>query len=558
MTRTQNGPNPISEEEFMSDRTCCCKKLSLVFVLLALAILAVPAFAQTCLQDEYTAGGGGSLVCTANDVSVAQVVGIRDPATGKTLSTCFQGTHFNFLSDFEVVTTSKSSRSNIGLYFATNSTTQALTGACVDNIIQPPHACPSNASITCGSDNYHELDTSPDNCGDTSSTDSSPLFGAAAEGVTIEVDNFLCQAPAGSTTLVLPNCTSWQVPGKQNLCTSNPPLFPYPAPPAAVPGSPSKCNCSIISLPITPVSVTASITKSCVTSITTTAGTSCDEGVQGLDPATYTVTITPTVSTGSTIVDQICDTAYGTVYDDDLLSSGTRVFPTCAKGSVGGTLTNNTCASGLTILNGQSGSCQFTAPAIGEPPASVTDQVTASGHSSVNPSSTFTTPSSNTVNVYSEDAPASATVAKGYLGTEAGCATVRYSVEVDNTSSYDETETLSALSDSTYGDITKLGTGTPPIVLGTNCGGTAIGTLAGVTVTGFAGGAFGAIAPGSNYKCAFDGQFCSAVDVNTCISETDSVTGTLTSDETTDKSFTQKANTLTVKECFMETTTTVP
>src|SRR5215471_10926359 len=97
------------------------------------------ASAQTCLQDEYNQVNRQKLNCTANDVRIAQVTNIRDPQTGQTLSTCIAGTTFNFLADFQVVTTSAQPRSNVGLYIATNSTTQALTGTCVDNIVSPPH-----------------------------------------------------------------------------------------------------------------------------------------------------------------------------------------------------------------------------------------------------------------------------------------------------------------------------------------------------------------------------------------------------------------------------------
>lgn len=60
----------------------CRTKCSLIVTLLALAILAAPAFAQNCLQNEYNVSQGVSatgttgstrLNCTANDVRVAQV-----------------------------------------------------------------------------------------------------------------------------------------------------------------------------------------------------------------------------------------------------------------------------------------------------------------------------------------------------------------------------------------------------------------------------------------------------------------------------------------------------
>jgi hypothetical protein len=435
------------------------------------------------------------------------------------------------------VTTSTSSRSNIGLYFATNSTTQALTGSCVDNIISPAHPCPSNSSITCGSDNYHELDAAPDNCGDTSSTDSSPVFGAGAEGVTIEVDNFLCNAPAGSTTLVLPNCTSWQVPGKTNLCQSNGPNFPYPAPPAAIPGSPSKCNCSVISLPITPIVAQATVAKACTTNATPGLHTLCDAGPEG-STVTYTATITNTTNIGGITIAQICDSAYG------------QVFPqtgTCPAGTVGKVSSFGTCST-FDIPNGGSATCTF--QAVQGELKKVTNVVAVSGHSDVNTSSTFST-QSNSVEVDSEDAPSTAMVTKGFVGTEAGCATVRYSVDVHNSSTADEVLTLSSLTDTAYGDITRVGTGAPPVILGTTCGVTSgQGTLAGSAGSGTLPTS---IAVGGDYKCQFDGQFCSAVDVNSCISNTDSVSGVLTGDES--EAVTETENTLTVKECFTATVT---
>ena len=133
-------------------RCITSKRLVVLCVaLLAIAITAVPASAQggNCLQNEYNVFNGAAagstsnslaLNCTANDVRIAQVTNIRDPLTGATLSTCFQGTTFSFIADFEILTTSSQARENIGLYIATDSRTQALTGSCVDNIISPQHA----------------------------------------------------------------------------------------------------------------------------------------------------------------------------------------------------------------------------------------------------------------------------------------------------------------------------------------------------------------------------------------------------------------------------------
>src|SRR5579863_732676 len=196
----------------MRTRLSRCFTLLGVFALLALAmgLYSGTASAQTCLNDVYHAQTGHKVGCTANDVSVATVTNVRD-LNGKPLTTCFEGTTFSFLADFEIVTTSSSFRSNVGLYFANQGQATALTGSCVDNIISPLHQCPGAASgVLCGSDNYKA--GSFGTCGDTSSNDNSPVFGASAQGVTVVVSNFLCQAPAGSTTLQMPNCTSWQEP----------------------------------------------------------------------------------------------------------------------------------------------------------------------------------------------------------------------------------------------------------------------------------------------------------------------------------------------------------
>ncbi len=176
------------------------------------------------------------------------------------------------------MTTSKSSRSNIGLYFDTgnvNVQTNALSGSCSDNIIPPVvnppgFKCGSDTNVTCGTTFHDEFDPSGDNCGDTSSTDptvclnsSNQVVSCSGPGVTqtftstqvvtVEIHDFPCIAPTGTNQLVLPNCTSWQVPGKTLACTTSAPFYPYPfngLPLTSgghrhrqrVLGSPSKCN----------------------------------------------------------------------------------------------------------------------------------------------------------------------------------------------------------------------------------------------------------------------------------------------------------------------------
>src|SRR5207302_9292541 len=59
VTHGQHEPKPVllRRRKIMSCRTNCCKTFSLIFALLAMAVLAAPAFAQTCLQDEYNLSG---------------------------------------------------------------------------------------------------------------------------------------------------------------------------------------------------------------------------------------------------------------------------------------------------------------------------------------------------------------------------------------------------------------------------------------------------------------------------------------------------------------------
>ncbi|HEV2386674.1 MAG TPA: hypothetical protein VGS20_05405 [Candidatus Acidoferrales bacterium] len=475
-----------------------------VLILLAAAIglTPTPASAQTCLQDEFKASGATqTLQCTANDVSVAAV----DPKSinifsGGFADKCLAGTTFSFVADFEILTTSKSSRSNIGIYFGT-AQANALSGTCSDSIIAPTHPCTGDTNLTCGSVQYDELDGAPDTCGDTSSTDTSPQFGAGTEADVFEVDNVTC--PLSGTSLSLPVCTSWQVPGKTIQCVSPGPSYPWE--PAAIPGSPSKCSCGFVSIPVQPIEPAVSVAKSCNTANTLGAGkVSCDAGPEG-STVTYTVTITDTTpaNEGGVIVDQICDNRYGQVFP----TSGT-----CPAGTLGSIVVGSasSCASLGTIPNPGSASCTF--QAVQGENATVIDTVTVAGHSALSASATFGPTASNTVTVTSSDAPSTATITKGLVNTTAGCATVRYSVDVANTSTADENLTLSAFADSSYGSITTV----HDAVLGTTCGvadgNPGLGTFSGVTASSTNGGALPASLPvsGSDYKCQFDAQFCGA------------------------------------------------
>jgi hypothetical protein len=183
---------------------------------------------------------------------------------------------------------------------------------------------------------------------------------------------------------------------------------------------------------------------------------------------------------------------------------------------------------------------------------SLTDTVTVNGNGASG--AAVSAQASATVTV--TEGPAAAAVIKS-LDSGRECATVRYKVEVDNSSATmtDESETLSALTDSAYGDITKVGGN----VLGTTCGVSSslagLGTLSGSVGAGTLPAAIGV---GGKYVCEFDGQFCAALGTHgTCASgleQVDTITPTLTGDETGQAvSVNASLATLTVDACFTHT-----
>src|ERR1700747_3086504 len=122
----------------MRCRKKCRKKVPLLFVLLTLAVFASPAIASNCLKDVSKANS-----CSANDVSIAAVknntVNVFSggiPGTNQ----CIEHGQFSFTAEFEVKTTSSSTRSNIGIFFGTGQNS-ALTGTCTNDILSPTHPC---------------------------------------------------------------------------------------------------------------------------------------------------------------------------------------------------------------------------------------------------------------------------------------------------------------------------------------------------------------------------------------------------------------------------------
>ena len=544
-------------------------------VAVAALVYVSPIFAGTCLQDEYNAATGKStkLTCTANDVRIASAGNPRD-LNGNKLDHCNAGETFSFIADFTVATTA-TARENIGLYFATAGQASALTGQCGDNIISPRHSlndrctaagapnacCTGPHTGTCptlGSNNYEEFDDggiclsncSPDNCGDSSSSDPN----GGLQVITVEVDNVLCQAGA-TGKLSLPDCTSWQQPGGTIQCASAPPDFPFPFDsankPEAIPGSTSKCHCDAgVDVGIAVQTPGLTVTK------TPNPSSFADAG----GPVTYTVGATNSSNFGSVTVNQICDDQYGNI----ATALTNPAQPACPAGKLCAAPNNvagSTCASNIscslpqTIAKGSSISpCAFTGNV---PETGLTDKVVVNGVGQGGGAISGSASASVTVG----EAPSTAsTITTSALAIPtSGCATVRYNVQVQNSSgsSTDETETLSGLFDNSV-DITRLSAN----ILGTTCGvASGLGTLAGTAGAGAFPTALAVSGAASTYTCQFDAKVCgntgvltnppNATDCPAGLEVNDSITATLTGDES--EMVTQTPGNLTVDVCFSTT-----
>src|SRR5438046_1663818 len=121
--------------------------------------------ADVCRPTNYTAHGKTqSLNCTANDVRVAEVTNITIQSGGEchlvngvNTCTCTANQPVTFTADYKVVLTAQA-RYDIGIYFSTDGDTNgdgALTGQCKLTTLTATN-----------SDNFVNLDTGADACGD--------------------------------------------------------------------------------------------------------------------------------------------------------------------------------------------------------------------------------------------------------------------------------------------------------------------------------------------------------------------------------------------------------
>jgi hypothetical protein len=444
----------------------------------ALVLGTEPASAQSCIQEKF----GKSLVCTANDVRIASAGNIRD-IQGNPLSSCVSGQPFSFIADFRVVT-GATARYDVGLWFATDGDPNhdgARTGVCSVNSINP-----KNATTGLGSANYVQIDG--DACGDINTANNPQI-------VTVRIDNVACVDLDGDGKLNLPNCTSW---GQNSGVTCT-------VPGDTVPGSPSKCSCDAsFNIDIHVETGQIQVTKDASPASLPEPG----------GEITFTVGATNTGTFQSVTLDRICDDQFGTVVK-------VASAPACPAGTLG-TINSTTCTLPQTLLPGNGTySCTFKANVTSSTPTDVTNVVTVFGHDGNTPPNAVT--GSDSAKVSITNVPPTASVVKSLVGL--ACADVNYRVKVSNTDTA-ESLTLTALTDSGFGDITSV----HDSILATTCG---------VAVAQSGPGTLPATIPvGGSYECEFRAHFCGG-------SHQDTVTATL-NDNDGGSALQQDSNALTV------------
>ncbi|WP_432470564.1 DUF7507 domain-containing protein [Amphritea sp. HPY] len=178
-----------------------------------------------CMEDV----AGFGLNCTANDIQLADVTNVDVLDDG----CAYPGDDVTFTADFEVLLTAQA-RHDIGIWFAQDGG-DALTGTCT--AVTPAYAPdPPWLDLDGTGDTFPDtnvVSNIQDTCGDIDD-DHNPQF----PRVTLTVQ---CLDSDGNGLLDIPNCTSWRQPGANDLCTG---------PEGAYPGSPSKCRCASIEVPI--------------------------------------------------------------------------------------------------------------------------------------------------------------------------------------------------------------------------------------------------------------------------------------------------------------------
>jgi len=393
-----------------------------IFIAATLLLMPGSAFAAACIQDNYQASdpklANKTLGCTANDIQVAEVTEII-PLSGIYQEGdklyCFTGSPIQFNANFEVVLTAQD-RYDIGLYLSSDGS-DALTGECNSTVI-------TEGNNTSG--NYINEDPLPDACGDITGPIGS-FYNPQKVNLTVDA---VCQ---GNGSVQIPNCSSWRQPGANEVCTGIE---------DAVPGTSSKCECGLITVPIEIEEPTIGIVKSA-------SPTALDEPGGDVE---YTVVINnPAVSTQVELTSLVDDQNWdgnsepgdaGFTADftyNPLVVCTSNILEPCGPDA-------NNCAAGSET------SCTFTLPVTGDAGDNIRDLACIYG-TAVN-SGTPLDPACDDATVAINDVGPEAVVSKGALQA-AVCADISYQVGVENLSTA-EAVTVDSLNDSAFGDVTAV------------------------------------------------------------------------------------------------------
>lgn len=461
--------------------------LSVAVLTAGVVLLGVqPAAADPCMQDNYQAGIGSlkSLNCTSNDVRIAEVteiVGLENIFLDEDgLPFCYSGSEISFNANFEVLLGAQA-RYDIGLYIAEGQT-QARTAepglGCQAEIITP-----SNSAKWLDLDE-EEVGQANDVCGDIAGfadTEWNPQI------VNMTIDT-ICN-PGEGNQLLLPNCTSWRQPGSNDLCLSIADAYP---------GSPSKCNCDDDrTIPVRVESPTLQIQK-------TANPTSFYEPGAAV---TYTVSIhNPAVATAVTLIRLTEDDYWAETQGAERDVCWDNIEPLAGDpcyGKWGGALTS-VCPD-TELSPDETVYCQFVRSLAGNAGDVIKDEVAVYAENGGPLGPFYAHATVNVLNV----GPNSSLLKEA----EPLCAVVEYTVTVTNNSDF-EGATLTALTDSDFGNITRDMDDDPPnlLIRETNC--SVPQSLAEADPVGHA----------DEYSCAFVADTCSFPHSNT-------VTGTVNDPE---------------------------
>lgn len=382
-----------------------------ITILAVLAVMGPSAYAadsgpsltgDVCLQQLFgtPATNANKVNCTANDISLSQVISVSP-------TSCTKGTTFDLQATYRVNVTANA-RYDAGFIFRLDGGSNArgdglaADGVCsLSGLGNPPGSSPG-------------LNLDGDTCGDLNS---------GQYTVTFTIPDVECKDTNNNGKLNLPYCTSWHSNQGTQCSISNP--FSLANAPAFKPDTKSKCVCDDnFEVPVAVETASLNVVK-------TAAPTTLPEPG---GEVTYTVDVKNTATVESVVIKTLVDDIYGNLAD----ATNPKV-------------TGNSCVSLVdkTLAPGETKSCQFKALAAGNSGDKVTDivKVCADQPGVIENICGEDSADVNITNIYTEP-----TVQKTAQATNNCRVDVTYQIVVSNNSAVDVL-TVNSLSDDKFGNI---------------------------------------------------------------------------------------------------------